>query len=60
MSSAPDSERAITFGSFSLFGIALRPRLLLTKLARWRSGSRAWLPFSFFFGGRRHSEDTEK
>ena len=32
MSSAPDSGRAITFGSFSLLGIALRPRLLLTKL----------------------------
>ena len=50
MSSAPDSERAITFGSFSLLGFALRPRLLLTKLARWRGGSGAWLPFSFSFG----------
>ena len=28
---APDSEQAITFGSFSLLGIALRPRLLLVK-----------------------------
>ena len=53
VSSAPDSERAITFGSFSLLGIALQPRLLLTKLARWRGGSGAWLPlfpFSFSFG----------
>ena len=50
MSSAPDSERAFTFGSFSLLGIALQPRLLLTKLARWRGGSGAWLPFSFSFG----------
>ena len=50
MSSAPDSEQAITFGSFSLLSITLRPRLLLTKLARWRGGSRAWLPFSFSFG----------
>ena len=48
MSSAPDSERAITFVSFSLLSIALQPRLLLTKLARWRGGSGAWLPFSFF------------
>ena len=31
VSSAPDSERAITFGSFSLLGIALRPRLLLIE-----------------------------
>ena len=31
MSSAPDSERAIAFGSFSLLGISLRPRLLLAK-----------------------------
>ena len=62
MSSAPDSERAIAFGSFSLLGITLRPRLLLTKLARWRGGSGAWLPFSFFLflWGPRHSEDTEK
>ena len=30
VSSAPDSEQVITFGSFSLLGIALRPRLLLT------------------------------
>ena len=62
MSSAPDSERAITFGSFSLLGIALRPRLLLTKLARWRGGLGAWLSFSFFLflWGRRHSGDTEK
>ena len=62
MSSAPDSEWAITFGSFSLLGIALRPRLLLTKLARWRGGSGACLPFSFFLllWGRRHSGDTEK
>ena len=29
VSSAPDSERAFTFGSFSLLGIHLRPRLLL-------------------------------
>ena len=50
VSSAPVSESAITFGSFSLLGIALRPRLLLPKLARWRGGSRAWLPFSFSFG----------
>ena len=50
MSSAPDSERAITFGSFSLLGIALRPSLLLSKLARWRGSSGAWLPFSFSFG----------
>ena len=50
MSSAPDSERAITFGSFSLLGITLRPRLLLIKLARWKGGSGAWLPFSFPFG----------
>ena len=50
MSSAPDSERAITFGSFSLLDITLRLRLLLTKLARWRGGSEAWLPFSFSFG----------
>ena len=49
MSSAPDSELAFTFGSFSLLGLALRPRLLLTKLARWRGGS-----------GCRPSEDTEK
>ena len=50
------------FGSFYLLGIALRPRLLLTKLARWRGGSEAWLPFSFFLflWGRHHSEDTEK
>ena len=63
MSSAPDSERAITFGFFSLLGIALQPRLLLTKLARWRGGSGAWLLFFSFFlflWGRRHSEDTEK
>ena len=62
MSSVPDSERAITFGSFSLLGIALRPCLLLTKLARWRGGSGAWLPFSIFLflWGRCHSEDTEK
>ena len=62
MSSAPDSERAITFGSFSLLGIALRPRLLLIKLARWRGGSGAWLPFScfLFLWGCRHFEDTEK
>ena len=62
MSSAPDSERAITFGSFSLLGIALRPRLLLTKLARWRGGSGAWLLFSFFLflWGHHHSEDAEK
>ena len=62
VSSAPDSERAITFGSFSLLSIALRPRLLLSKLAKWRGGSGAWLPFSFslFLWGRRHSEDTEK
>ena len=60
MSSTPDSERAITFGSFSLLSIALRPHLLLTKLARWRGGSGAWLPFFFFLWGRRHSEDTEK
>ena len=46
--SAPDSERAITFGSFSLLGIALRPRLLLTKLARWSGGSGAWLPLFLF------------
>ena len=53
VSSAPDSERVITFGSFSLLGIALRPRLLLTKLARRSGGSGAWLPlflFSFSFG----------
>ena len=49
MSSAPDSDLAITFGSFFLLGIALRPRFLLTKLARWRGGSGAWLPFSFPF-----------
>ena len=62
VSSAPDSVRVITFGSFSMLGIALRPRLLLTKLARWRGGSGAWLPFSFslFLWGRRHSEVTEK
>ena len=30
VSSAPDSEQAITFESFSLLGIALRPHLLLT------------------------------
>ena len=62
VSLAPDSERAITFGSFSLLGIALRPRLLLTKLARWRGSSGAWLPFSFSFEVvvSRHSEDTEK
>ena len=62
MSLAPDSERVITFGSFSLLGIALRPRLLLTKLARWRGGSGAWLPFSFsfFLWGRHHFEDTGK
>ena len=29
VSSAPDSEQAIAFGSFSLLGIAFRPRLLL-------------------------------
>ena len=29
MSSAPDSVQAFTFGSFSLLGIHLRPRLLL-------------------------------
>ena len=28
VSSAPDSEQMITFGSFSLLGIALRSRLL--------------------------------
>ena len=44
VSSAHDSERVITFGSFSLLGIALRPRLLLTKLARWSGGSGAWVP----------------
>ena len=62
MSSAPDSEWPITFGSFSLLGIALRPRLLLTKLARWRGGLGAWLLFSFFLfvWGCCHSEDTEK
>ena len=49
MSSAPGSERAITFGSFSLLGITLQPRLL-TQLAGWRGGSGAWLPFSFSFG----------
>ena len=61
-SSAPDSERAITFGSFSLLGIAFRPRLLLTKLARWRGGSGAWLPFSFFLflWSHRHSEGAGK
>ena len=62
MSSAPDSERAITFGSFFLLGIALWPRLLLNKLARWRGGLGSWLPFShfLFLRGRRHTEDTEK
>ena len=30
VSSAPDSEQAFPFGSFSLLGVALRPRLLLT------------------------------
>ena len=60
MSSAPDSERAITFGSCSLLGIALRPRLLLTKLARWSGGSGAWLPLFLFLWGRRHSKDTGK
>ena len=49
VSSAPDSEQAITFGSFSLLGIALRPRLLLTK---WLVGEAArelgsLFPFSF-------------
>ena len=62
MSSAPDSERAITFGFFSLLGIALWPCLLLTKLARWRGSSGALLLFSFFLflWGCHHSEDTEK
>ena len=31
VSSAPDSERAIAFGSFSLLGISLWPRLLLAQ-----------------------------
>ena len=63
MSSAPGSEWAITFVSFSLLGIALRPCLLLTQLAGWRGGWGAWLSFFSFFlfhWSLRHSEDTEK
>ena len=48
VSSAPDSGRAITFGTFSLLSIALRPLLLLAKLARWSGGSGAWLPLFLF------------
>ena len=53
MSSAPDSEQAFTFGSFSLLGIHLWPRLLLLLVASWSSGEGACLPFfpfSFSFG----------
>ena len=48
MSSAPDSERAITFGSFSLLGIALRPRLLQTKLLDGEAAQELGSFFSFF------------
>ena len=50
MSSAPDSERAITFGSFSLLDIALRPRLLLTKLLDGEAARELGSLFTFPLG----------
>ena len=58
VSSAPDSEQAITFGSFSLLGSHLRPRLLLTY---WLVGAAArelasrFSPFLFLWS-LSHSE----
>ena len=61
MSSAPDSEQAFTFGSFSLLGIHLRPRLL----PLWLVGAVAWelashFSFFLFLWGLSHSEDDGK
>ena len=52
MSSAPDSEQAFPFGSFSLLGVTLRPRLLLTwwlvgEAARELDSCCFLFPFSF-------------
>ena len=62
MSSAPDSKRAITFGSLSLLGIHLRPRLLLPW---WLVGAAAQelasrFSFFLFLWGLSHSEDDGK
>ena len=62
MSLAPDSERAFTFGSFSLLGIHLRPRLLLPY---WLVGTAArdlssHFSFFLFLWSLSHSGDDGK
>ena len=62
VSSTPDSEQAFTFGSFSLLGIHLRPRLLLLQ---WLVGAAArelasHFSFFLFLWGLSHSGDDGK
>ena len=62
MSSALDSEQAFTFGSFSLLGIHLRPRLLLPQ---WLVGTAArelasHFSFFLFIWSFSHSGDDGK
>ena len=62
MSSAPDSEQAFTFGSFSLLGIHLRPRLLLPWCLVGAAVRELASHFSFFLflWSLSHSEDDGK